>query len=98
MTSPADTAARTSLQLADRLVVLQDLGPRMLPESQRQKALVIFQSTGARQTLPKTRRHLRALMVGHLRSEKSPETWFKAARILAERRGHPARPCRRTVG
>ena len=80
-----DATAQASLRLADRLVVLQELGPRMLPETLRAKVQVVFQSTGARRTLPKTRRHLRALMVGHLRSEKSPETFFKAARILAER-------------
>ncbi len=81
----SDAAAKASIRLADRLVVLQELGGRMLPESLRHKATVIFQSTGKRRALPKTGRHLRALMVGHLRSEKSPETWFKAARILAER-------------
>ena len=81
----SDASAKTSLQLADRLVVLQELGPRMLPAALRPKAQVIFQSTGARRTLPKTPMRLRALMVGHLRSEKSPETLFKAARILAER-------------
>jgi putative glycosyltransferase (TIGR04348 family) len=80
-----DAAAKASLRLADRLVVLQELGARVLPESLRPKATVIFQSTGRRRALPKTGRHLRAVMVGHLRSEKSPETWFKAARILAER-------------
>ena len=81
----SDASAKASLQLADRLVVLQELGPRMLPAALRSKAQVIFQSTGARRTLPKTPIRLRALMVGHLRSEKSPETLFKAARILAER-------------
>jgi glycosyltransferase involved in cell wall biosynthesis len=34
----------------------------------------------------KTTLHLRALMVGHLRAEKSPETLFDAARLLAPRR------------
>ena len=33
----------------------------------------------------KTDRHLRALMVGHLREEKSPRTYFDAARRLADR-------------
>jgi glycosyltransferase involved in cell wall biosynthesis len=46
---------------------------------------VCFQSTGARQALPKTTRHLRALMVGHLRAEKDPRTYFAAARRLAGR-------------
>jgi putative glycosyltransferase (TIGR04348 family) len=80
-----DPQAQRSLQLADRLIVLQELAPRTLPAALREKAVVVFQSGARRQLLPKTGRHLRALMVGHLRSEKSPETWFKAARILAER-------------
>lgn len=81
----ADPVARQSLQLADRLVVLQEMGPRSLPAGLRAKSAVVFQSGARRKRLAKTPRHLRALMVGHLRSEKSPETWFKAARILAER-------------
>jgi hypothetical protein len=35
----------------------------------------------ARPALAKTTRHLRALMVGHLREEKSPDTLFAAARL-----------------
>jgi glycosyltransferase involved in cell wall biosynthesis len=33
----------------------------------------------------KPTRHLRALMVGHLRAVKSPETWFDTARALRHR-------------
>jgi putative glycosyltransferase (TIGR04348 family) len=80
-----DPQAQQSLQLADRLIVLQELAPRTLPVALRDKVAVVFQSGTKRQHLPKTHRQLRALMVGHLRSEKSPETWFKSARILAER-------------
>ncbi|MDP1743137.1 MAG: selenoneine biosynthesis selenosugar synthase SenB [Polaromonas sp.] len=76
-------AARQSLALAQRLVVLQDLGPEALPAPLRPKVRVIFQSTTARQTLVKSPRFLRALMVGHLRDEKSPQTLFEAARLLA---------------
>jgi putative glycosyltransferase (TIGR04348 family) len=65
--------------------VLQELGPRALPEPVRAKTRVIFQSAGARKTLDKSPRLLRALMVGHLREEKSPETLFAAARLLADR-------------
>ena len=81
----SDEAAQHSLELASRLVVLQELGADSLPLHLRQKAVVIFQSTPPRRPIAKTGRHLRALMVGHLRSEKSPETFFKAARVLAER-------------
>jgi len=81
----ADASAQASLQLADRLVVLQELGPRRLPPALRERCTVCFQSCAARQPLAKTGRHLRAVMVGHLRDEKSPETYFEAARLLGER-------------
>jgi putative glycosyltransferase (TIGR04348 family) len=81
-----DASARASLQAADRLIVLNQLGAASLPEGLQPKARVVLQSCAARQTLPKTPQHLRALMVGHLRAEKSPRTYFDAARLLA---GHP---------
>jgi putative glycosyltransferase (TIGR04348 family) len=80
-----DSAAQNSLQLADRLVVLNELGLQRLPLGLRAKGVVCLQSTPARQRLDKTPRHLRALMVGHLREEKSPQTYFEAAVRLAGR-------------
>ena len=80
-----DASAKASLQMADRLVVLNQMGPRSLPRALRPKAQVVLQSCAARRILPKTQQHLRALMVGHLRSEKSPETYFDAARMLTTR-------------
>ncbi len=80
-----DATAQQSLALAQRLVVLQDQGPLALPTGQRDKVRVIFQSTTTRRALAKTTRHLRAVMVGHLREEKSPQTLFEAARLLRER-------------
>ena len=80
-----DPAAQRSLALAQRLVVLQERGPDALPEVFRGKTRVIFQSTTRRQPLAKSSRHLRALMVGHLREEKSPQTLFEAARLLQSR-------------
>ena len=81
-----DQSAQTSLALAQRLVVLQERGPDALPFDVRDKATVIFQSTTSRQPLLKTNRHVRAVMVGHLRDEKSPQTLFEAARLLKD---HP---------
>ena len=78
-----DTLAQQSLKLAHRLIVLQDMGPKSLPAEFQSKCQVIFQSTPRRQSVTKTTKNLRALMVGHLRSEKSPETYFAAARSLA---------------
>jgi putative glycosyltransferase (TIGR04348 family) len=80
-----DATAQASLRLADRLVVLQELGPNRLPPELRSRCTVCFQSCAARRPLPKTARHLRAVMVGHLRDEKSPETYFEAVRLLAAR-------------
>ena len=78
-----DASAQRSLELADRLVVLQELAPQSLPERLRHKCVVCFQSTSTRRPQQKTRRHLRALAVGHLRDEKSPQTYFALARRLA---------------
>jgi putative glycosyltransferase (TIGR04348 family) len=80
-----DALAQASLQLADRLVVLNELGLQQLPAALHSKALVVLQSCANRKTQAKTPRYLRAVMVGHLRSEKSPDTYFAAARLLAHR-------------
>jgi putative glycosyltransferase (TIGR04348 family) len=80
-----DALAQRSLELAGRLVVLQELGVEALPAGHRNKARVIYQSTAARQALVKSDRQLRAVMVGHLRAVKSPETLFEAARLLGHR-------------
>jgi putative glycosyltransferase (TIGR04348 family) len=77
-----DASARQSLVLAHRLIVLQEQGPLALPEALRDKCRVVFQSGTRRQTLNKTTTQLRAVMVGHLRDEKWPQTLFEAARLL----------------
>ncbi|MFZ5484068.1 MAG: selenoneine biosynthesis selenosugar synthase SenB [Pseudomonadota bacterium] len=78
-----DAEARRSLDRAQVLATLQARAPLALPEAVRAKARVIYQTMPRRPTLAKTTRHLRALAVGHLREEKSPETLFAAARRLA---------------
>jgi putative glycosyltransferase (TIGR04348 family) len=80
-----DAAAQRSLALAQRLVVLQELGPQALPVEHRAKTRVVFQSTTTRRTVDKTPSHLRAVMVGHLREEKGPQTLWAAARLLRDR-------------
>jgi len=77
-----DTGVRQALDMAQQLVVLQDRAPRALPADLRHKATVILQSVPVRQPVVKTRRHLRAVMVGHLRAEKDPRTLMGAARLL----------------
>ncbi len=79
-----DAMAQASLRFAKHLVVLQECGPDALQHTLRHKVRVIFQSAGSRKPVQKTRQHLRAVMVGHLRDEKSPQTLFEAARILKD--------------
>jgi putative glycosyltransferase (TIGR04348 family) len=80
-----DPEAQCSLELASRLIVLQSLGINELPQRYHAKTHVVLQSTTERKTLPKTAKHLRAVMVGHLRDEKSPQTLFAAALLLRAR-------------
>jgi len=80
-----DADAQHSLDVANRLIVLHEHAVLDLPAQHRSKTVSCFQSTPARAPWPKTQRHLRALMVGHLREEKSPQTYFDAARLLQQR-------------
>jgi putative glycosyltransferase (TIGR04348 family) len=79
-----DSQAQQSLEFANRLVVLQSMGLDELSARFKAKTSVLLQSTIPRVTLPKTRRCIRVVMVGHLRGEKSPRTLFEAAALLAE--------------
>ena len=81
----SDPLAQRSLHLAGQLVVLQERGPQALPEALWHKTRVIFQSAPRRLTLAKPHRHMRALMAGHLRDEKDPLTYLRAAARLAFR-------------
>jgi putative glycosyltransferase (TIGR04348 family) len=77
-----DADAQRSLVLASRLVVLHARGINDLPTEHRAKARVILQSATPRQPLAKSPHRLRAVMVGHLRDEKAPDTLMAAARLL----------------
>ena len=81
----SDPSAQHSLDVAQRLIVLHERAVDDLPPQHRAKAVACFQSTPARTPLQKTQQHLNALMVGHLREEKSPQTYFEAARLLRAR-------------
>lgn len=80
-----DGSAQRALHVAAQLVVLQTCGIGALPVALQPKAQVIFQSAKRRVSLEKPKRHLRALMVGHLREEKDPMTYWRAAVRLADR-------------
>ncbi|MEO7233086.1 MAG: selenoneine biosynthesis selenosugar synthase SenB [Polaromonas sp.] len=74
-----DADAQQSLALASGLVVLQDAGLAALPEAWRGKAQVIYQSAPALKPARKSGRRFGVLMVGHLRDEKDPLTFMRAA-------------------
>lgn len=77
---PGSAEARRSLELADRLIVLQDEAPRQLAPHLRRKTRIVYQSaaSGARHRPPA---HVfRVAVIGHLREEKDP---FRAAAALA---------------
>jgi putative glycosyltransferase (TIGR04348 family) len=75
---PASAEAAHSLDLADRIVVLQDDAQRLLSPAWRAKSVVIFQSAGPTAVRAKPRGRLDCVIVGHLRDEKDPLTLFAA--------------------
>ncbi|MCC7079949.1 MAG: TIGR04348 family glycosyltransferase [Burkholderiales bacterium] len=81
-----DATALASLRFADRLIVLQPLAIRALPAAFRHKAAVVYQSAPDLPPFRKSSRELRVLFVGHIRSEKDPATFVRAAALLAEAR------------
>ena len=76
-----DASAIRSLDLATHLVVLQEAGLAALPDGVRSKARVIFQSAPRLKPAVKSKRRFTAVMVGHLRDEKDPLTFIKAASL-----------------
>lgn len=76
--------SRSSLERADRIIVLQDQALRELEGAQRKKARVILQSA-ARSPRTAARRSpcFTVVSVGHLRPVKDPLLAARAARLLA---------------
>jgi putative glycosyltransferase (TIGR04348 family) len=75
---PGDPEANRSIELADRLAVLQDDALRFVPSPARGKTTVIFQSATPLAARAKPRGRLDCVAVGHLRAEKDPRTLFRA--------------------
>ena len=75
-----DRDAQVSLELAGRLVVLQDRGRRELAPRLRSKTRVIYQSAETHPSPQGKSRGFRIAVLGHLREEKDP---FCAALALA---------------
>jgi putative glycosyltransferase (TIGR04348 family) len=82
----SDRSAKASLELADRLVVLQDMGKAELLPRMRRKTRVIYQSADSRPPSVSRSRPFRVAVLGHLREEKDP---FRAALALAHLRDLP---------
>lgn len=76
-----DAIAKQSLHLATHLVVLQEAGLAILPKEVQNKARVIFQSASRLKPAVKSAQRFKAVMVGHLRDEKDPLTFMKAAKL-----------------
>ena len=77
----ADAGAQESLDLADRMIVLQAEGTNELRPKQRAKTRVIYQSVDPIKTvLPPVKTAL-ITVIGHLREEKDP---FRAALALKQ--------------
>lgn len=94
----ADADAQQSLALASHLVVLQEAGLQEVPPALRHKTRVIYQSARTLRPAVKSARQFRAVMVGHLRDEKDPLTYLRAAarpfqgRIVLEHIGEALQP------
>ena len=67
-----DANAQESLELATRMVVLQDMGLRELAPRLRHKTQVIYQSCEAIPRRPAIRSCFEIVISGHLREEKDP--------------------------
>ena len=79
-----DPDARRSLDVATRLVVLQEAGIGQLSPALREKTSVIYQSASALEAAPgkSDPGTLTVIMIGHLRPEKMPVTYMQAAALL----------------
>ena len=81
-----DAAAQASLQHATHIVVLQEQGMHELPPDLQKKVTVIYQSAKALKPVDAPASRLRVISVGHLRDEKDPLTYLRAAARLGQRR------------
>ena len=75
-----DADAQESLRLADRMIVLQDMGLKELSPRLRRKTRVIYQSAKPRKRLAPVKGCFEVCVIGHLREEKDP---FRCALALA---------------
>lgn len=77
-----DANAQESLELATRMVVLQDMGLRELAPRLRRKTHVIYQSCEPIHRLPPLKSSFEIVISGHLREEKDPFCGAAALKYL----------------
>lgn len=76
--------AQHSITIADALIVLQEDAIQHIPSALRRKTHVVYQSAKPLKPATKPRNKLNCVVVGHLRSEKSPETIFRLVESLPD--------------
>ncbi|MFY9313939.1 MAG: selenoneine biosynthesis selenosugar synthase SenB [Burkholderiales bacterium] len=76
--------AKESLDLADRIIVLQSEAKRTLPKKWRKKTSVVYQSSDTKLKHAPPARPFRIAVVGHLRKVKDP---FRAVMALRHLKG-----------
>ena len=81
---PDSAAARRSLELADRVIVLQEAAPAALAPALRRKTRVVFQSAAPRARRAPPAGRFRVAVIGHLRAEKDPLRAVAALHRLAD--------------
>ena len=74
--------ARTSLDLADALIVLQEDAIQYIPREHRKKTHVIYQSAKTLTPATKIKHRLNCVVAGHLRAEKDPDIIFRLVESL----------------
>jgi len=79
-----DPSAQESMQLATRLVVLQEMGLNELVPALRAKAQVIYQSARPVKSVQPSKRRFEVCVIGNLREEKDPFRCALAAALLPE--------------
>jgi putative glycosyltransferase (TIGR04348 family) len=75
--------AQESLQLADRLIVLQPRAIDELPRNARSKARVVVQSCATRLRHAPVKGKFRICVIGHLRAEKDPMRTLAALSLVS---------------
>ncbi|GAO35746.1 glycosyl transferase [Sulfuricella sp. T08] len=79
-----DPSAQESLQLATRLVVLQEMGLNELAPALREKTHVIYQSARPVTPEPPSKKYFEVCVIGNLREEKDPFRCALASALLPE--------------